>query len=113
MMELLTSPTFVAMIQAAGVGLLVILAAVSQRFGHKKESTPPPSTDVMIPSVTVADRVAIEKMADTLRDAERAARHHREHDTEMLYELKMMNSTLGRIEGMIGRMMDRRESRRR
>ncbi len=106
MKELLTSPTFVALIQGAGVGLLVILAAISQRFGHKKESTPPPSTDVVIPSVTVADRVALENMADSLRAAERAARDHREHDTEILYTLVSIKESNQRLEGLLAANKD-------
>lgn len=106
MMELLTSPTFVALIQAAGVGVLVVLAAVSQRFGTRKEAIPPPTKDVIVPSVTVADRVALEHLADTLRDSNRIAQNHREHDTEILYTLVSIKESHARIEVLLNSIKD-------
>jgi len=113
MTELLTSPTFVALIQAAGVGLLVILAAVSQRFGNRREKEAPASKDVVVPSLAIADTQAITHMADTLREANRVARDHREHDTEILYELKALRESHQRIESMLGRMLDQMRGPRR
>lgn len=94
MTELLTSPTFVALIQAAGVGLLVILAAVSQRFGTRKEAAPPTSKDVVVQSLTVADTQAITEWASTLRESNRLVRERGELDRELLYEMKRQNDYL-------------------
>lgn len=54
---------------------------------------------------------AIERMADTLREANRVARDHREHDTAMLYELKAAKDSLNRIESMLGRILDQMHHR--
>ena len=107
MTELLSSSTFIGLLQAAGVGFLVVLAGVSQRFGKRKETAQPVTQDVMIPSVTVADRVALERLADTLRDSNRVVRDHREHDTEILYMLMSIKESNARMESLLGRMLDR------
>lgn len=112
MTDLLTSPTFVGLLQAAGVGLLVMLAGFGQWFGKRKDAGPTESKDVMIPAVAVADRVALERMADTLREANQAVREHREHDTEMLYELRAIKESNARIESLLGRMLDQMHGRR-
>jgi len=108
-----TSPNTVILINLLGIGFLGVLSAFGQWYGKRKENAVTAnSKDVAVPSVAIADRVALENMADTLRDANRVASRHREHDVEMLYELRMMNATLGRIEGMMGRMMERRQRSR-
>lgn len=108
MMEILASPTFVGLLQAAGIGVLVMLAALGQWLGKRKENAAvAPSKDIMIPSVTVADRQALEHMAETLRDAEHAMRGHRDHDMAMLYELKAIKDSNARMESLLGRMLDR------
>ena len=94
MMDLLSSPTFVALIQAAGVGLLVLLAAVSQRFGTRKETAPPTSKDVVVQSLTVADTDAITHWAKTLRESNRLIRDRADFEREMLYETKRQNDYL-------------------
>jgi hypothetical protein len=106
MKELLTSQVFVGLLQAAGVGALFLLAALGQRIGFRKETTPPPSKDVIVPSVTVADRVALEHLADTLRDSNRIAQTHREHDTEILYTLVAIKENGQRIENILQRLLD-------
>src|SRR5687768_12966779 len=101
-----SSPNTVAFLQFLGVGLLGILAAFGQWFGKRKESTPPPSKDVVVPSLTIADSAAITHMADTLRDANRVARDHREHDTEILYTLVAIKENGQRIEHLLQLMLD-------
>ncbi len=101
-----TSPNTIAFLQFLGVGILGLLAAFGQWFGKRKENAPPQSKDVVVPSLAIADTHAITHMADTLRDATRVARDHREHDTEILYELKALRESHQRIESMLGRMLD-------
>ncbi|KFG68721.1 hypothetical protein [Microvirga sp. BSC39] len=102
-----TSPNTIAFLQFLGIGFLGMVAAFGQWFGKRKETTPPATKDVIVPSVTVADRVALEHLADTLRDATRVAKEHREHDTELLYTLIAIRESHTRIESMLGRILDR------
>jgi hypothetical protein len=103
MMELLSSPTFVALIQAAGVGLLVILAAVSQRYGTRKESAPPTSKDVVVQSLTIADNAAISRLAETLHEANRLIRDRSEFERNMLFEAETANALLNDIKHILAR----------
>ena len=107
MMDLLASPTFVGLLQAAGIGVLVMLAALGQWLGKRRENAVAPPKDIMIPSVAVADRVAIENMAETLREAEHTMRGNRDNDVAMLYELKAIRESNARMESLLGRMLDR------
>lgn len=107
MMEMLASPTFTGLLQAAGIGFLVLLAAVGQWLGKRKETAVPPSQDVIVPQVTIADRQSLERMAETLRDAEHAMRGNRDHEMAMLYELKAIKESNSRMESLLGRMLDR------
>ncbi|HZH10526.1 MAG TPA: hypothetical protein VEZ24_09155 [Microvirga sp.] len=102
----LTSPNTVAFLQFLGLGLLGVLAAFGQWFGKRKESSPAGSKDVVVPSLAIADNAAITHLAETLREANRVAQTHREHDTEMLYELKAIKESLHRLESMMGRGLD-------
>jgi hypothetical protein len=94
MTELLTSPTFVALIQAAGVGLLVILAAVSQRFGHRKETAQPASKDVYVPALSIADNQVIADATGTLKEANHHIRDRNNLDREMLFQMKLQTEHL-------------------
>jgi hypothetical protein len=94
MTELLTSPTFVALIQAAGVGLLVVLAAVSQRFGHRKETSAPTSKDVVVQGLTVADTQAITEWAKTLQHTNQLIKERAEFERKMLAEAEYTNTLL-------------------
>ena len=101
-----TSPNTIAFLQFLGIGFLGVVAAFGQWFGKRKESAPPASKDVVVPSVAIADRVALENMADTLRDANRAVRDHREHDTEILYTLVSIKESHARIEVLLNSIKD-------
>jgi len=106
-----TSPNTIAFLQFLGLGFLGVVAAFGQWFGRRKESAPAPSKDVVVPSLAIADNAAITHMADTLREANRVARDHREHDTEILYELKAIKESHQRIESLLGRMLDQMRGR--
>jgi hypothetical protein len=94
-----SSPNTIAILQFLGIGFLGMVASFGQWFGKRKESTPPASKDIIVPSVTVADRVALEHLAKTLRDSNHIAQAHREHDTEILYTLVSIKESNARIEG--------------
>lgn len=93
------------------MSVLGFIVAAAAYFRGLFKSAPPPPKDVVVPSLTVADNAAISNMADTLREANRMARDYREHDTEMLYELKAIKESLHRLESMMGRGLDHMRGR--
>lgn len=101
-----TSPNTIAFLQFLGLGFLGVVAAFGQWFGKRKESASPATKDVLVPSRTIADNAAITSMAETLRDANRVARDHREHDEAILYTLIAIKESHQRIESLLGRMLD-------
>lgn len=103
----LTSPQMINFATFLGLGFLGILAAFGQWLGKRKENAPPASKDVVIDHAVLADRVAMERMTDTLRQSNEIARNHREHDTAMLYELRDLNRSLARVESLLGKFYDR------
>jgi ABC-type proline/glycine betaine transport system substrate-binding protein len=107
-----TSPNTIAFLQFIGLGFLGMVAAFGQWFGKRKESAKAQSKDVVVPSLAIADTQAITHMADTLREATRVARDHREHDTEILYTLVAIKESNQRIESILGRMLDGMRDRR-
>lgn len=102
-----SSPNTVGFLQFLGLGFLGVVAAFGQWFGRKKESAPPSSKDVIVPSLAIADTQAITGMAETLREANRVARNHREHDEAILYTLIAIKDSHQRIESLLGRVLDR------
>lgn len=87
------SPQFVNLLSGAGVGFIVLLAAFGQYWGKRRESAAaPPSKDVIIPSLAIADRVSIEGLAEALRRLVEMLSRNREHDQSLLYELREINS---------------------
>lgn len=102
-----TSPNTVAFLQFIGLGFLGVVAAFGQWFGRRKETAPPPSKDVYVPALSIADNQVIADATATLKDANRIARDHREHDWEILAELRSIKESHGRIESMLGRILDR------
>lgn len=104
----LTSPNTIAFLQFVGLGFLGIVAAFGQWFGRRKENAlPSPSKDVVIPSLAIADNAAITQMAETLREANRVARDYREHDADMLHELKSIKESHNRIEGVLSLILSK------
>ncbi|MDG2570820.1 hypothetical protein P7L87_25040 [Vibrio parahaemolyticus] len=102
-----TSPNTVAFLQFIGLGFLGVVAAFGQWFGRRKGTAPPASKDVLVPSLTIADNQVIAEATSTLRDANRIARDHREHDEAILYTLIAIKDSHQRIESLLGRMIDR------
>jgi len=93
------------------LSILAFLAATWAWLRGMFKNLPEKGKDVVVPSVTAADGAAIERMTDTLREANRVAREHREHDTEMLYTLIAIKESNQRIEHLLGRMLDQMRGR--
>lgn len=90
------------------LSILAFLAATMAWLRGMFKNLPEKSKDVVVPTLTVADNAVIADAAATLREANRVVREHREHDTEILYELKAIKESLHRQESLLGRMLDRR-----
>jgi len=93
----LTSPNTVAFLQFLGLGLLGVLAAFGQWFGKRKESDPPASKDVVVPSLTVADTEAITQWSKTLQQTNILLKDRSEFERKMLFEAETTNALLNDI----------------
>jgi hypothetical protein len=92
-----SSPNTIAFLQFLGIGFLGMVAAFGQWFGKRKETTPPVSKDVMVPSITIADNAVIADAVTTLKESNRHISERNNLDREMLFHMKLQTEHL---EGM-------------
>jgi hypothetical protein len=111
-----TSPNTIAFLQFIGLGFLCVVAAFGQWFGRRKESAPPASKDVFIPSLSIADNQVIADATGTLKEANLHIRDRKNLDREMLFHMKLQTEHLEDIkhclQGLNKMLRARRPKRR-
>lgn len=94
MQDMASLPPIVQAVLSIG---LFAVSVVVYIVGNLKKSVPPTSKDVVIPSVTIADRKALDEMVESFTEANRSSREVYEAARDVVYELK---SIAGRIDQM-------------
>lgn len=98
-----SSPNLVPILNIVGFGVLAILAAAGKWYGERRERTPPPTKDVVVNSLTVADSAIIADAAATLRESNRLIHARQNFEHEMLIETKRTNEYLEDIKHILKR----------
>lgn len=103
MQGLETLPPWAQVAMSIGVFLVAAWAYLRGLF----KTAPPPAKDVVVPSLTIADNAVIKEATATLREANRLSEAHRAHDADIYHTLVAIKDSHGRIESLLGRMLDR------
>jgi hypothetical protein len=98
-----------AQITLSVIGFIIAAAAY---FRGLFKTAPPPSKDVVIPSLTVADNAVIADAAATLKEANHHLRDRNHLDREMLFHMKMQTEHLEDIKHALAGMAETDRKRR-
>jgi hypothetical protein len=76
------------------LSIIGFIVAATAYFRGLFKTAPPPSRDVVIPSLTVADNAVIADAAATLKEANHHLRDRNNLDREMLFHMKLQSEHL-------------------
>jgi hypothetical protein len=92
-----------AQVTMSVLGFIVAAAAYFRGFF---KNAPPPSRDVVVPSLTVADNAIIADATATLKEANHHLRDRNHLDREMLFHLKLATEHLEDMKHYLGAMAE-------
>jgi hypothetical protein len=98
-----SSPNALPILSSIGTGFLLLLAAIGQAWGKRKELAPPSSKDVIVQSLTVADTQAITEWSKTLQQTNILLKDRSEFERKMLFEAECTNALLNDIKHILAR----------
>jgi len=88
-------PPLVQLALTVGVFIVSVAAYI---IGILKKVAPPASKDVIVPSVSIADRHALNEMVESFTEANRSSREVYEAARDVVYELKSIAERIDKIE---------------